>query len=235
MTSAAARRAELPLETKRLLWTAAIVVGTSLLHWPALNAWMAALLLAAIAWRFAVALLGWPAPPRVVHRLLAVAALLGVLVQYRTLNGVEAGSALLIVMVALKFLEAVSQRDQLVLIMISYFLMFASLLVERGPLAAVYIGLMVWLTTVALVQIGRRGEFLPYRATGLFSGRLLVYAAPVMIALFVLFPRLPGPLWALPGSTSSGATGLDDTMSPGDITNLGLSDEIAFRVDFTAE
>jgi transglutaminase-like putative cysteine protease len=113
--------------------------------------------------------------------------------------------------------------------------MFASLLVERGPFAAVYIGVLVWLTTVALIQIGRRGEFLPYRTTGALSGRLILYALPVMIALFVLFPRLPGPLWGIPGSTSSGATGLDDTMSPGDITNLGLSDEIAFRVEFDAQ
>jgi transglutaminase-like putative cysteine protease len=60
----------------------------------------------------------------------------------------------------------------------------------------------------------------------------LLHALPVMIALFVLFPRLPGPLWAIPGSTSSGATGLNDTMSPGDITNLALSDEVAFRVEF---
>ncbi len=103
---------------------------------------------------------------------------------------------------------------------------------ERGPLTVAYVVLLVWLTTVALIQIGRRGEFLPYRTTGLLSGRLLLHALPVMVVLFVLFPRLPGPLWAIPGSTSSGATGLDDTMSPGDITNLGLSDEVAFRVEF---
>src|SRR5688572_27070026 len=135
-------------------------------------------------------------------------------------------------MVALKFLESRNQRDQLVLLMISFFLMFASLLSERGPFMAVFIAGLVWVTTVALIQIGRRGEFLPYRKTGLLSGRLLLHATPVMVALFVLFPRLPGPLWAIPGSTSSGATGLNDTMSPGDITNLALSDEIAFRVAF---
>jgi transglutaminase-like putative cysteine protease len=231
----AVRRQELSLETKRLLWTAAIVTGTSLPHWSTLAAWMPVLLLTAIAWRFGTALFGWPTPSRVLRLALAVGAFFGVLFQYRTLNGVEAGSALLVVMVALKFLESRSQRDQLVLIMISYFLMFASLLVERGPFAAVYIGVLVWLTTVALIQIGRRGEFLPYRTTGALSGRLILYALPVMIALFVLFPRLPGPLWGIPGSTSSGATGLDDTMSPGDITNLGLSDEIAFRVEFDAQ
>ncbi len=226
------RRAELTLETKRLLWTAAIVVGTSLPHWSTIAWWMPVLLLTAIGWRFGVSLYGWPAPPRLVRSALAITALLGVLLQYRTLNGIEAGSALLVVMVALKFLESRDQRDQLVLIMISYFLMFASLLADHGPLMVVYAFALVWLTTVALLQIGRRGEFLPYRATGLLSGRLLLHAFPVMLALFLLFPRLPGPLWAIPGSTSSGASGLNDTMSPGDITNLGLSDEIAFRVEF---
>jgi protein-glutamine gamma-glutamyltransferase len=233
MTAALAlRRSDVSLETKRLLWTAAIVVGTSLPHWPALAAWMPVLLLTAIAWRFGVALYGWPVPPRIVRLPVSVGAFCAVLLQYRTLNGVEAGSALLVVMIALKFLESRNQRDQLVLIMISYFLMFASLLGERGPLMVAYIVLLVWLTTVALLQLGRRGEFLPYRTTGSLGGRLLLHAVPVMAVLFVFFPRLPGGLWAIPGSTSSGATGLNDTMSPGDITNLGLSDEIAFRVEF---
>jgi transglutaminase-like putative cysteine protease len=228
----ATRRMELSLETKRLLWTATVVLGASLPHWPNLSHWMFALLFAAIGWRLGVAFYGWPAPLRAVRLPLAIGAFLAVLLEYRTLNGIAAGSALLVVMIALKFLESRNQRDQLVLLMISYFLMFAALLAERGPLTVGYVVVLVWLTTVALVQIGRRGELLPYRTTGFLSGRLLLHALPVMVALFVLFPRLPGPLWALPGSTSSGATGLDDTMSPGDITNLGLSDEIAFRVEF---
>jgi protein-glutamine gamma-glutamyltransferase len=223
---------ELSLESKRLLWTTAIVVGTSLPHWPSLSPWIPALLLAAIAWRLGVAFFDWPPASRFVRLPLSLIAFLSVLFQYRTLNGVEAGSALLVVMIAMKVLESRSQRDQLVLIMICYFLMFAGLLADRGPLTAAYTVVLVWLTTVAMIQIGRRGELLPYRATGLFSGRLLLHAMPVMVALFILFPRLPGPLWAIPGSTSSGATGLNDTMSPGDITNLALSDEVAFRVEF---
>jgi protein-glutamine gamma-glutamyltransferase len=228
----AARTPELSLESKRQLWTVVIVVGASLPHWPGLAPWIPALLLASVAWRLGVAFYGWRPPSRIVRLPLALGSFLAVLFQHRTLNGVEAGSALLVVMVALKVLESRNQRDQLVLIMLSYFLMFAALLADRGPLTMGYVGVLVWLATVALIQIGRRGEFLPYRAMGLFGGRLLLHALPVMIVLFVLFPRLPGPLWAIPGSTSSGATGLDDTMSPGDITNLALSDEVAFRVEF---
>ena len=232
MFAVAKQPAELSLENKRLLWTVAIVVGASLPHWPGLSPWIPALLLTAIAWRLGGAFYGWPSPSRLVRLPLSVGAFLAVLLQHRTLNGVEAGTALLVVMVALKVLESRNQRDQLVLIMLCYFLMFAALLADRGPLTSAYVVVLVWLTTVALIQIGRRGEFLPYRTTGLFSGRLLLHALPVMIALFVLFPRLPGPLWAIPGSTSSGATGLNDTMSPGDITNRALSDEVAFRVEF---
>jgi transglutaminase-like putative cysteine protease len=226
------RGVDLTVDTQRLLWTAAIVVGATLPHWPALPPWTLALLVAAVAWRLAVAVLGWPMAPRLVRLPLAFAAFLGVLFEYRTLNGADAGTALLVVMVALKLLEAKSQRDQLVLILISYFMMFASVLTERGPLTAVYLVVLVWVTTVALLQLGRQGPLLPSRITAKLGARLLLHAVPVMVVLFVLFPRLPGPLWALPGSTSSGATGLSDTMSPGDITNLGLSDEVAFRVEF---
>ena len=228
----AAQPVELSLEHKRLLWAAAIVVGATLPHWQMLSPWIPVLLCVSVAWRLAVTFYGWPTLSRIVRLPLSVSAFLAVLFQYRTLNGIEAGSALLVVMVALKVLESRSRRDQLVLIMICYFLMFAGLLADRGPLTAAYTVVLVWLATVALIQIGRRGPLLPYRATGLFSGRLLLHAIPIMVVLFVLFPRLPGPLWGIPGSTSSGATGLNDTMSPGDITNLALSDEVAFRVEF---
>jgi transglutaminase-like putative cysteine protease len=231
----AVQPAELSLEGKRLLWTVAIVAGATLPQWSTLSPWIPVLLTAAIAWRLAVTFYGWPMAPRIVRLPLSVSAFLAVLFQYRTLNGLEAGGALLVVMVALKLLESRSQRDQLVLIMICYFLMFAALLADRGPLTAAYVVVLVWLATVALIQIGRRGPLLPYRTTGRFSGRLLLQSIPIMIVLFVLFPRLPGPLWAMPGSTSSGATGLNDTMSPGDITNLALSDEVAFRVEFDGQ
>jgi len=151
MTLGLAQRAGTwPLEIRRLTWTAAIVVGGSLPHWSTLASWIPVLLATAIAWRFAAALRGWPLPPRTLRLVLAVVALLAVLLEYRTLNGAEAGSALLVVMVALKFLELRTQRDELVLVMISYFLMFASVLTERGPLATAYVFMLVWLTTVAL-------------------------------------------------------------------------------------
>jgi len=219
-------------ELARLQWTTAIVAGATLPHWPTLPFWAPLLLGVAIAWRLAIAALEWPVPVRTLRLLLALAAFCAVLFSYRTINGVEAGSALLVVMIALKVLESKGHRDQLVLIMLSYFLLFASLLTPRGPFTAVYLLLLLWLTTVGLLQLSRRGPLLQLRSTGALAGRLLLQSLPLMLALFVLFPRLPGPLWAIQGTSTSATSGLGDTVNPGDITSLALSDEIAFRAQF---
>lgn len=220
---------------QRLGWTAAIVGAASLPHWLATPVWIPALLAACIGWRFAAARAAWPLPGRAIRMVLALGAFSAVLGQFGTINGVTAGSALLIVMIALKFLEARTQRDELVLIIIAYFLAFASLLYQNSLLSGAYLFVFVWITTIALIQLGRGGALLAVPATAKLAGRLLAKAVPVMVILFVLFPRLPGPLWAIPDDTRAGTTGLSDSMSPGDITALGLSDEVAFRVQFFGE
>jgi transglutaminase-like putative cysteine protease len=58
---------------------------------------------------------------------------------------------------------------------------------------------------------------------------------PLMLLLFVLFPRIPGPLWGIPQDAHSAITGIDNTMRMGSISNLALSEQIAFRVKFEGE
>jgi transglutaminase-like putative cysteine protease len=53
-----------------------------------------------------------------------------------------------------------------------------------------------------------------------------------MLILFVLVPRVPGPLWGLTNEQHGGITGLSDRMSPGKISSLVRSNEVAFRVEF---
>jgi protein-glutamine gamma-glutamyltransferase len=217
----------------RLGWSAAIVIGASLLHWPLLPPWIPLLLVGAIAWRIVAALRGWRRPNALVRIVLAFTAFIAVLMQFRTFTGLEAGSALLVVMVALKFMESRSQRDQLVLMIISYFLVFASLLYDRGMLTIAWLFAFVFATTVGLLQLGRQGPLLPIYPTASLAGRMVLQAAPIMLVLFMLFPRLPGPLWGMPTQAAAARSGLSDTMSPGDLSELGLSDEVAFRVEFT--
>ncbi len=216
----------------RLLWTATVLVLATIPHFDHVPLWVIALLAACVGWRLAAATWAWPLPKTLWRAGLAFLAFTAVFVHYRTINGLEAGSALLIVMVALKYLETRRRRDQIVLMMIAYFLVFAGLLSSQGLLSLLYLISVVWIATIGFLQLSRRGALLDTRDTARLAGRLLLQALPIMVALFLLFPRLPGPLWAIPTSSSSGRTGLDNEMSPGDITELGLSDAAAFRVDF---
>ena len=49
--------------------------------------------------------------------------------------------------------------------------------------------------------------------------RALLIAAPLAVALFLFFPRLPGAFWALPRGGAA-LTGLSDEMTPGSISKL---------------
>ena len=63
---------------------------------------------------------------------------------------------------------------------------------------------------------GRPRDNLPLRT----AGALLAQSVPLMLVLFVFFPRVQGPLWGLPDDAYGGRTGLSDSMSPGEIASL---------------
>ena len=62
----------------------------------------------------------------------------------------------------------------------------------------------------------------------------MLQAMPLMVLLFVFFPRM-GPLWSLPLPSDKGVTGLSDNMEPADIAELSRSSALAFRASFEGE
>ncbi len=93
----------------------------------------------------------------------------------------------------------------------------------------------VWLITATLLSISHPQSVLPFKISIRRSAILLLQAAPLMVIFFILFPRIPGPLWGLPSDAGAAKSGLSESMSPGDISHLALSNEIAFRVRFINE
>jgi len=134
-------------------------------------------------------------------------------------------------MAALKLLETRKRRDQFVLLFISIFLVMSSLLREQYLWSLPYLvgSTLIILTAWLRMSAGESETTRQSFATG---GRLLMYAAPLAIVMWVFFPRLASPFWAVPIDTSRAISGLSDTMSPGDISSLSMSDAVAFRVQF---
>lgn len=216
----------------RLGWMVAALVLALLPTASRLPFWITATFALAAAWRLLILRFGWRLPPGWLRLLLAVCAIGGVLLTFRTFNGLEPGGGLLVAMAAMKLLESRSRRDIQVLSLIGFFLVLTQLLYDQPIWSLPWMLAVVVAISLALMQGVRGGAPLPWRTATALVLRMLAFAVPVALILFLLFPRVPGPFWALPSRGTAGQTGLDDEMSPGTISRLIQSDEVAFRVNF---
>lgn len=217
-----------------LPWTMGALAVSLAPHLPYLPFWISGGFIGCAVWRYVIERRRRMLPSRWVRGGLALVCFLGVFGTYSSISGVGPGSALLAIMAALKLLETRKRRDQFVLLFISIFLVMSSLLREQFLWSLPYvIGSTLIILTAWLRMSAGATETAKQSFTT--SGRLLLYAAPLAIAMWVLFPRLSSPFWAVPIDTSRATSGLSDTMSPGDISSLSMSDEVAFRVRFDGE
>lgn len=218
------------LTREQSLWLLATAGTTVLPLAPHLPTWLSATSAAALVWRVWQAWHDRPLPPRWLPLLLALVGCTAVVVQFRTLFGQNAGVALLMLFMALKQMEAKTTRDGLAVIFLAYFLAMAQFFYSQTIPAALTTAVGTITATAALASLAdARVPVLPQLRLAL---RMLAQALPLMLILFVLFPRVQGPLWGLPNDAHSGLTGLSNTMTPGSISELSQSDAVAFRVRF---
>ena len=213
----------------RLLAVLALVTAPHLLRMPL---WISLVVLGVGLWRAAGVFKQWPLPPRWLKVFLVIAAFIGVQLSFGRVNGQQAGAALLIVMLALKLTEMRSRRDVLVVVTLCYFTMMTHFLFSQELWTILYLMGCAVAITAMLIESNHAGGPLAPRLTLRMGAMLVAQSVPLMLLLFVLFPRVPGPLWGLPSDSGAARSGISDTMSPGDISRLIQSNEIAFRVRF---
>jgi len=227
-----ARAGHSPATFGQLAWLTLLIAVAVAPHAGTAQPWVIVGLCSAVVWRLGAARFGWALPGKLLRATLTLTGSFAVVFAYRRISGLDAGSALLILMLALKLLETHSTRDRSIVILIAWFVLFASFLREQSIASIPQLAGGIVLGTLALLQSARPAGLLGPAQALRMTGRLLLQALPLALALFVLFPRLPGPFWALPAPGGGARTGLTDQMNPGDITELARSDEVAFRVRF---
>lgn len=219
----------LPLATTlRLLAVLTLTMAPHALRVPL---WESLLIAATLSWRGLSAYRQWRMPPGWLRAALTVAAFAGIYASYGRVTGQNAGTALLCIMVALKLVELRARRDVMVMVFLMYFLMLTHFLFSQEMWTAAYLLTSIVAITALLIECQHLGALSP-RQTLRSSAVLVAQSLPLMLLLFVLFPRIPGPLWGLPSDAGASRSGMTDSMSPGDISKLIQSDEIAFRVEF---
>ena len=218
--------------TRDLSWLIASLLLVIAPHAMRAPWWLTLLTLCLYGWRVYFALNRGPLPSRWLVLGVAAVSMLGVWIEYRTLFGRQSGILLLMLFSGLKLLETRTHRDAAMAAFLGYFLVITNFLYTQTIPTAMAMAMALFLLTATLV--GFSAPQRPVRANLRTSAILLAHAAPAALALFLLFPRVQGPLWGLPQDAYQGMTGLSDTMSPGTLSSLALSDSIAFRAEFQA-
>ena len=214
-----------------LPWTLAALGMSIAPHVQYMPIWITATFIACAAGRWQIERKRRRLPPAWARIVLALMCFIGVFASYDAISGVGPGSALLAVMAALKLLETRQRRDQFVLLFISIFLIMSSLLREQFIWSLPYLLAGTALTMTAWLRMST-GSTVGIRQSFSVAGRLMLYSLPLAAAMWVFFPRIATPFWSVPIDTSTATSGLNDRMSPGDISSLSLSNAVAFRATF---
>lgn len=219
----------LPLAT--LLRLLGVLVLALSPHAVRLPLWETGVIAALIGWRGFAAYKQWRMPPTWMKLVVTLLAFGAVMASFGRISGLNGGTGLLCAMAALKLLEFRTRRDVMVMVFLMYFMLVTHFLFSQEIWTVAYLLGCVAAITALLIEVQHLGGLAP-RQTLRKSGTMVLQALPLMVLMFVLFPRIPGPLWGLPSDAGAGRSGLSDKMSPGDISSLIKSDEIAFRVTF---
>ena len=227
-----------PLTTAELKWCFAPVVFALAPHAPRLPVVLPLAFVLLMGWRWGAALGLVPLPDRTQRPLLwwllqalAITAFVAIYFSYPGRLGRDAGVAILTAMAGLKFVELRATRDYYMVCLLAYFLVVTNFLFSQSIPTALYLLGVVLLTTTSLVRLNSPAA-LPGLDCARMAALMVVESLPLMLSLFFLFPRLPGPLWGVPTESQQATTGLSDEMTIGRITNLGASEEVAFRATF---
>jgi protein-glutamine gamma-glutamyltransferase len=220
----------LPRDGRDTLFLLGVIAWTVLPHVEHLPGWCIALTAVVLAWRALLAVANGPLPSRwLLVAVLTVAAGLTYM-SFRTLLGREPGVTMAVVLMGLKTLELRARRDAFVVFFLGFFLVLTHFLYSQSLAVAAAMLVSVWGLLTALVLSHMPVGQPSLQQAARLAGRTALLGAPIMLLLFLLFPRI-GPLWGVPQDGVS-STGLSDRMRMGTVAELAQDDRIAMRIRF---
>ena len=217
-------------DTLLLLLSCVLVLAPHATHLPF---WVSAACAALLLWRGWITFRGLRMPPQWLLLPIAAVAVGSVYLTFHVFFGRESGVAMVVLLLVLKLLEMHAKRDLFVVVLVSFFVMLTNFLYSQtiGMALMMVAALIATLTTQISFQF--TGVVPPFLTRLRIGASVFGLAIPLMLVLFVLFPRIQGPLWSMPGDAGGGHMGLSDSMAPGSISDLAQSADLAFRVKFT--
>jgi transglutaminase-like putative cysteine protease len=197
-----------------------------------LATWVPSFFLLTLAMKFWMEPKGYRLRSAIWKLVLAAATLAAIFFSYGSLKGIEPGVSVLVVLMSLKILEAHTAREFQVMVMIAWVLCLCGFFLSQDLVIALCLLAAVVLLLVALVQFHGGSSPGSFWSPAGVTCKLLAQAAPLVLLLFLLFPRINTGLRFEIRDPRSAASGFSDRLSPGSIASLTNSSDIAFRAEF---
>lgn len=210
-----------------LLSQAAIIVP----HILRLPIWLPILLIGCAFYRWHILHRQLAIPSHTIRLFLVIITSVALFLSYDNFLSLEPMVSLLIVGQSLKLLEVKNLRDSYVLLLNGFMIVLSLFLFDQGIIITLYLLFALSVLVAAFVATHQVNQWYFTWQNYRKSAVLFFQAIPLMLVLFLVFPRF-APLWQMPVPGAQAKTGMSDTMSPGDIASLAQSAELAFRVEF---
>lgn len=224
------RLSHLPRDTRDTFFLLATIAATALPHLDHVPLWCGLMTGLMLLWRGLLAWQGRPLPGRWALLLLIALTAGLTLLTHRTLLGREPGITMLLMLMAMKTLELRARRDAFVVFFLGFFLVLTQFLYSQSLLTGLWTLLCVWALMSALVLAQMPVGQPSLRLAAAQAARTTALGLPVMVLLFVLFPRI-APLWGVPND-AVGKTGLSNEMQFGAMSEIANDESIAMRLRF---
>ena len=194
-------------------------------------AWTLAAFGASVVWRLRIERSSGRMPSLTLRLGLFIPALAVVMITYGRLTKTTIAPVLLACLVpllALKVLELRSHRDFVVVALLGYFMILSAFFYNQTLALSLYLALAIALNTIALIRCHDGGRRHPGRSSLRLALTLMAQAVPLVVLLFLIFPRLQLDMLRFNRSLT-GTTGMSEHLQPGAFASLAQSDEPAFR------
>lgn len=224
----------MPVKRSQTLGLLGLVSINVVPHFSEMKGWVIAIVISVIFWRLAAEFERIQLPGRIFRWVIYFSGFIGVVLSYGTVLGQEAGVAILVLASGLKLLETVDYRDFMIVLILCFVLLMAKLLETQTATMTFFMLADVFVIFFMMykLHIVGHGDRTQFKEAMRQTGRLFLWAGPVLILLFVFFPRLSARFIPNPARSEVGL-GLNDELNPGDIAELVQTDRLVFKARFT--
>lgn len=147
---------------------------------------------------------------------------------FATGEGSRQALGFLIVLTSAKLLELRTRRDYIITALLAYFLILSGFFFNQSlPLALYTLASLLVITLTLVMCCGATGT----RPSLRLAGSMCLQTLPVVVLLFIFFPRLEGQLNLFNVRSRTARPGINENLKPGEIARLAESEEIAMRAE----